>query len=196
MADKRKNVGFVFIERYADWEFGFLSAAVAEYMGGRTIALSPDGRPVSSIGGLHLTAARGLKAEENQDLDAVAVIGSDNWTGHDAPDVSPLLNAVHVRGGVVGGICAGTLAIARSGLFAGRKHTSNGKQWITEKLIRYDGLETYQDVPYAVADDRVVSAPGSAPGTFATAFLKSLYPDQEQTIDGMRQLFAREYQAP
>ena len=190
----RKNVGFVFIEGYADWEFGFLSAAVVEYMGGRTIALSPDNMPVLSIGGLRLTTARGLKAEDNQDLDAVAVIGSGNWAGNDAPDISSLLNAVHGKGGVIGGICAGTLAVARSGLFAGRKHTSNGKQWITEKLPRYEGAENYQDVPHAVADDRVVSAPGLAPGTFAAAFLETLYPNQSQTIDGMRGLFAREYQ--
>jgi hypothetical protein len=48
-------------------------------------------------------------------------------------------------------------------------------------------------VPHAVADGRIVSGPGSAPGTFAFEFLATLYPDQPAEIAEMRKLFASEH---
>lgn len=106
-----------------------------------------------------------------------------------------MLKAVAARGGVVGGICAGTLALARAGLFEGVSHTSNGRDWILEHEPSYAGARGYQDVPYAVADNNVVSAPGSAPGTFAAAFLETLYPELVGQIGEMRAMFAREHTA-
>ena len=43
----------------------------------------------------------------------------------------------------------------------------------------YAGGERYCDVAHAVADGRLVSAPGAAPGTFAIAFLEALYPERK-----------------
>jgi putative intracellular protease/amidase len=96
---------------------------------------------------------------------------------------------------VVGGICAGTLALARAGLFKERTHTSNGRNWILEHVPDYPGAERCCDVPHAVTDRRLISAPGSAPGTFALAFLEALYPEQTEQIAQMRTLFAGEYRA-
>ena len=80
---KGKTVGLIFIEGFADWEFGLLSAAIGggeEWFDGRVIALSPQTKALRSIGGLLLTPERSTKPEDNQDLDAVAVIGSDGWS--------------------------------------------------------------------------------------------------------------------
>lgn len=194
---KGKTIGLVFIDGYADWEFGLLSAAIGggeKWFDGRAIALSPQVRPLRSIGGLLLTPERNTDPEANQDLDGVAVIGSDGWS-QDAPDIAPLLTSVAARGGVTGGICAGTLALARAGLFAKAAHTSNGRDWISEFAPGYAGQENYRDVPHAVADGKVVSAAGSAPGTFALAFLKALHPDQADKVDEMKAMFVREYAA-
>jgi putative intracellular protease/amidase len=190
-----RTIGFVFIEGFADWEFGLLSGSAPEWFGARPVALTPGRAPGVSIGGFRLTGQRGLTPEESADLDALAVIGSDGWAEAGAPDVAPLLHAVAARGGVVGGICAGTLALAQAGLFRDRAHTSNGRDWIREHLPDYAGAEHYQDVPHAVADRRLISAPGTAPGTFALAFLEALYPDQNQRIAQLRTLFADEYRA-
>jgi putative intracellular protease/amidase len=188
-----KTIGFVFIEGYADWEFGFLSGSAVEWFDARPVALTPGGAPVVSIGGFQLTGRRGLTPEESRDLDAVAVIGSDGWAAEGRSDVAPLLVSVADRGGVVGGICAGTLALARAGLFRDRAHTSNGRDWILGHVPDYAGAERYRDVPHAVADGRLVSAPGSAPGTFAIAFLEALYPERKEPIAQMRTMFAGEY---
>lgn len=193
--DQARTIGFVFVEGFADWEFGLLSASAVEWFGARAVALAPDARPVRSIAGFLLTPERGTEAADNVDLDAVAVIGSDLWPTSQAPDISPLLGAVAKRGGVVGGICGGTLPLARAGLFADVRHTSNGRDWILRHLPAYAGSEAYSDVPYAVADGRIVSAPGSAPGTFAHAFLLALYPERETDLAGMKAMFAREFAA-
>jgi putative intracellular protease/amidase len=188
------QIGFVFIQGFADWEFGHLAGALPEWFADRAEALTPDGGPVVSMGGFALAGARGLSPDENSDLDAVAVIGSDGWAAESPPDVAPLLTAVAERGGVVGGICAGTLALARAGLFAERAHTSNGREWIQKLVPGYAGAMHYRDVPHAVADRRVISAPGSAPATFALAFLAALYPDKTHELDQLRTFMACEFQ--
>lgn len=188
-----KTIGFVFIDRFADWEYGLLAASAAEWFGGRCIALTPEGRPVRSTAGFTLQPERGLSPDENADLDALALIGSDAWAEDGRPDPAPLLRAVHGRGGLVGGICAGTLALARAGLFDETDHTSNGRDWIAYHLPSYPGSERYVDTPRAVADGRVVSAPGSAPASFAVTFLEALHPDQKAQIAEMAALFSREH---
>jgi hypothetical protein len=78
-------------------------------------------------------------------------------------------------------------------MFEDAGHTSNGRDWINGHEAGYAGDNNYQDVPHAVADGKIVSAPGSAPGTFALAFLKTLYPERSSDLAQMRTLFAREY---
>ncbi|ODT06844.1 MAG: glutamine amidotransferase [Mesorhizobium sp. SCN 65-20] len=188
-----KTIGLLFIEGYADWEYGLLAASAVEWFGLKAVSVSPHASPLASIGGLRLMAERTAEPQANGDLDAIAVIGSDGWASKDAPDVSPLLLAVAQRGGVVGGICGGTLPLARAGLFEGVGHTSNGRDWILGHEPAYVGAGGYRDVPHAVADGRIVSAPGSAPGTFAVAFLEALLPENTEQFGQMRAMFAREY---
>ncbi|MEO5757853.1 MAG: DJ-1/PfpI family protein [Mesorhizobium sp.] len=192
---KQKTIGFLFIEGFADWEYGLLAASAVEWFGARAVSLTPDGKPVTGISGFRLMPERAAKADENTDLDAIAVIGSDQWAGKAPPDAAGLLTAVASRGGVVGGICAGTLALARAGLFDKARHTSNGRDWINQHEAGYAGDQNYQDVAHAVADGTIVSAPGSAPGTFALAFLETLYPERDSDLTQMRAMFAKEYDA-
>jgi putative intracellular protease/amidase len=189
----QKTIGFLFIEGFADWEYGLLAASAVEWFGARAVSLTPEGKPVTGISGFRLTPDRSVGVEENADLDAVAIIGSDQWAGKTPPDVAQLLNTVAARGGVVGGICAGTLALARAGMFESARHTSNGRDWINGHEAGYAGASNYQDVPHAVADGKIVSAPGSEPGTIALAFLNTLYPDRASDLAQMRTLFIREY---
>lgn len=190
---ERKTIGLLFIEGFADWEYGLLAASAVEWFDARAVSLTPDGQPVRSMSGFRLMPDRPAGVGENADLDAIAVIGSDQWAGKTPPDIGELLTGIAARGGVVGGICAGTLALARAGLFAHARHTSNGRDWINGHEAGYAGDVNYQDVPHAVADGAVVSAPGSAPGTFALAFLNALYPERSADIARMRTMFASEY---
>ncbi len=127
-----KTIGVVFVDRFADWEFGLLSASAVEWFGARTVAITPNGEPVRSMSGFQLNPLRSANINENADLDAVAVIGSDVWSSCDAPDVSALLTDVRKRGGVVGGICGATLALAKAGLFDHAGHTSNSRDFVAQ----------------------------------------------------------------
>ena len=73
-----------------------------------------------------------------------------------------------------------TVPLARAGLFEGRAHTSNGRDWLLKATGGYDGSGGYRDVPHAIADGPVVSAPGSAPGTFACAMLAAMMPESRR----------------
>ena len=191
--NQQKTIGLVLVDKFADWEFGLLSAGAAENLGVKVLFLSPDGLPVTSIGGLEARPSRGITPEENGDLDAVALIGSDTWAEKTAPDVAPLLAMVQKRGGVIGGICAGTLALAKGGFVQGLKHTSNGQTWIKKNVGEYPGADMYQEVPHAVGDSQVITAPGAAPISFAAEFLGSVFPEQRAAIDAVKREFAAEH---
>jgi putative intracellular protease/amidase len=191
--NQTKTIGIVLIDGFADWEFGILSGGAAEHFGAKTVFISPGGKPVFSIGGLEARPARGITPLENADLDALALIGSDAWTGGGAPDLAPLLASVQSKGGVIGGICAATTALARGGFVGGLKHTSNGADWLKGHLGAYPGEALYQDVPRAVSDGGVVTAPGTAPISFAAEFLANVYPDMRPATEGMKAMFGAEH---
>lgn len=48
---EQKAIGLIFIEKFADWEFGMLAASAVEWFGVRAVALTPEARPVKSIAG-------------------------------------------------------------------------------------------------------------------------------------------------
>lgn len=75
-----KTIGFLFIDRFADWEYGLLSASAVEWFGVRAVSLTPTGETVVSASGFRLVPDRGADPAENADLGAIAVIGSDVWT--------------------------------------------------------------------------------------------------------------------
>lgn len=190
---ERKTIGIVLIDGFADWEFGLLTGGAAEYFGAKVVFLSPEAKPVISIGGLEARPSRGISPQENEDLDAVALIGSDTWTVGAAPDLAPLVASVRARGGVAGGICGATVALAKGGFVDGLAHTSNGAEWINGEAGAYPGAALYQDVPHAVSDRGVVTAPGTAPTSFAAEFLANVYPDKRELTEGVRAMFAAEH---
>ncbi len=187
------NLAIVLIDEFADWEYGLLAAAAARWFGVSVSVLTPGGGAVSSMAGLSVTSGGALEAADSGDLDAVALIGSDGWSADDPPDPGALLRAVHGKGGVVGAICGGTVALARSGLMDGRAHTSNDRQWLKDAAGAYRGMDGYVDTPAAVADDRVVTAPGTAPTTFAAEMLGALLPHQSEQVDKVRVMLAAEH---
>ncbi len=190
---QQKTIGIVLLDGFADWEFGLLTGGAAEHFGAKVVFMSPGGKPVKSIGGLEARPARGISSDENEDLDAVALIGSDTWTGDAAPDIVPLISVIRAKGGVVGGICAATVALAKGGFMDGLLHTSNGSDWLKGHAGIYPGAALYQDVPRAVSDSKIVTAPGTAPISFAAEFLANVYPGTAQMTDAVKAMFAAEH---
>ncbi|RNC95737.1 MAG: glutamine amidotransferase [Oricola sp.] len=182
-----KRMGLVLIEAFADWEYGLVAASAVAWFGCSLTVLTPGGRPVTSMAGVTVSGGSALEAAQADDFDAVILIGSDRWEKGAAPEADALVRAVHESGG--------TVALARCGMLGGRAHTSNGRKWLREAAGSYAGAEHYRDTPAAVRDGPVVTAPGTAPATFAIAMLEAMLPGRAEQVGQMRAMMAAEHAA-
>jgi putative intracellular protease/amidase len=163
----------VLTEGFADWECALLMAAGRAHLGLAVETASPDGGRVASQGGLAVTPDIALAAADPTRHDAIVLCGGEAWTAPSAPDMAGTLRAFAGAGRVVAGICAGTRPLAAAGLLDSRAHTSNAADFLAG-VPGYGGAAHYRDGPRAVADGGVVTAPGTAPVSFAVAVLEAL----------------------
>lgn len=180
---------------WADWEAGGVLALLREHLKVQIEVATPTGDPETSIGGILAAADYRFDDPVLSDADLFILIGSDEWSKGENPAISSLLRQAFADGKPIAAICAGTTALARAGLFEGRKHTSNGKDWLEGVVPGYAGSEHYVDTPKAVSDGKVVSASGLAPVTFAAAVARLVAPEAEDLIAGYEAMFAREFLA-
>ena len=187
-----KHIAFIVIDNFAEWEHAQLSAAARTYFDGATSFHTPGGRPVTSMGGMTIDAGSAIEDLTPDAYDALVVIGSDGWTGADAPDIAPVLQAADAAGKVVGAICAGTVAAARAGLLDSRRHTSNALDFMRCYTRGYRAWDLYVDTPAAVRDGTLVTAAGSAPVTFTIEVLGALHPERAGSLAQFRAMCAAE----
>ncbi|HLP68877.1 MAG TPA: DJ-1/PfpI family protein [Rhizobium sp.] len=119
------RIAIALAEDFADWECALLMAAARAYLGAEVVTASPDGRPVTSMGGLKVTPDLSFADLDPARFDALVLPGGLSWEKGTAPDFSPLVRAFHDAGKVVGGICAAASAVAGAGILDGVAHTGN-----------------------------------------------------------------------
>ncbi|MDB5454830.1 MAG: thiamine biosynthesis protein ThiJ [Caulobacter sp.] len=180
---------------WADWEAGPVLALLRRSFDVQVEIATPDGEPQTSIGGVMAAADYRFDDPVLADADVFLLIGSDAWVAFDDLAVLGLLRQAHADGKIVAAICAGTVAAARARLFEGRTHTSNGRDWLAQQVPGYGGAEGYVETPRAVTDGRLVSAPGSAPQTFAIAVARLVAPQAEAEIAGYETMVSAEWTA-
>lgn len=178
---------------WADWEAGPVLAALREYYGVQVEIATPDGEPQTSIGGVLAAADYRFADPVLADAEVLLVIGSDAWSDYRDDAFFSLLRQAHADGKIIGAICAGTVAVARAGLFAGKAHTSNGAEWLQGVVPGYAGATGYVDTPRAVTDGRLVSASGLAPVTFSAAIARLVAPEAGARHDEYVAMFAKEF---
>lgn len=162
----------ILTEGFADWETGLLNGAARGFYGVETAYAAPGGNPITSTGGMKVVPDLALEDIDVNDLDALIVCGGTAWQQPSAPDLTRLLNDAHKAGKVVGAICDGTVAAARTGLLDNLAHTSNGAGYLDES--GYTGKAHYRDVPQAVSDNKVVTASATAPVSFMAEIMRAL----------------------
>ena len=162
----------ILTEGFADWETALLNGAARTFYGVTTRYAAPGGKPVTSMGGMKVTPDLALEDIDLDGVDAILVCGGTAWQQPGAPDLTQLLTAAQAKDKVVGAICDGTVAAARTGLLDQVQHTSNGAGYLDG--TGYAGKSHYRDVPGAVADARIVTAPASAPVGFMAAVMRAL----------------------
>ncbi|SMQ63901.1 DJ-1/PfpI family protein [Devosia lucknowensis] len=157
---------------YADWETALINAASRQYYGLETRFATPGGEPVTSAGGLKVVPHMAVEDIEIDRVDAILVNGGTIWSTDDYPDISDLLRNAHAAGKTIGGICDGVMALARAGLLDTIRHTANGPESLPD--TGYGGVAHYVSSQRAVLDGGIVTAPGTAPVSFAGAVLEAL----------------------
>ncbi len=183
----------LFHHGWADWEAGFVLAALREYFDFTIQIATPDGVEATSIGGVRAAADMAFADVSPDALDLLLVIGSERWSREANPEVVGLLRRVSAADKPLGAICAGTLAAARAGLLDSRAHTSNSLDFVKANAEGYSGASRYVDSPRAVSDGGVVTAAGSAPGSFSVAVLRLVVPHQAEMINGYEKMLAGEH---
>jgi len=185
------TIVIILTEGFADWETTLLGAVARGFYRAEVKYASPGGKPVTSTGGMKVTPDLALEDIDVTQLDALVVCGGEIWQTPQAPDLTKLLHKAHDVGKVIGAICDGTVATARTGLLDTVAHTSNGAGYL-DKATGYKGTAKYRDVPHAVVDQKIVTAAATAPVSFMQSVMKAIGLGDDQ-LDYYVGLHARQF---
>jgi putative intracellular protease/amidase len=162
----------VLTEGFADWETALLNAVGHGFYKLDIRFASPRGKPVTSAGGMKVTPDVAFEEIDVDAIDALVFSGGTAWQSPGAPEIGKIAKAAARKGKVVAGICDATVALAKTGLLDAVDHTSNGEGYLDE--TGYKGKAHYRNVPHAVSDGRIITAPATAPVSFMTEVMKAL----------------------
>lgn len=191
--DTRKEVLFVLIEQYADWEFALLAPGLRRGFGiwepqydVRTVAA--DAGPVMSIGGVRCLPDYTFETIPD-DYAALVLVGGMNWWGEEARRVVPLVEQAQARQIVVGAICDASAFLGAHGFLNDVDHTSNGLAYLQNRAgPAYSGAARYRSV-LSVRDGNLVTANGVGFVDFTCNILAALNATQAGEIEAMRAAF-------
>lgn len=179
----KKNVLFVILDQYADWEAAYLSSLLLalgrDKFVVKTVSLTKDS--IHSLGGFTVLPDYYIQSVP-QDFEGVILIGGMSWRTEAARQVEPLVKDALSKGKVVAGICDASAFLGTIGVLNAIDHTSNDindlKQWAGEA---YTGEKNYlkQDV---VRSHNVITANGTATLEFAKEVMIALNVASENKI--------------
>lgn len=171
-----KEVLFVLLDRYADWEAAFLSTALNdEEEPGRkfTVKTVSDRNPVSSIGGFSVIPDYSID-NAPQDFAALILIGGYSWRKEEAKAVVPLVRRALEIKVPLGAICDATVFLGMNGFLNEVRHTSNTLESLKDTAKEnYTGGNNYI-MEQAVSDGGIITANGSAYIEFAHKVITAL----------------------
>jgi putative intracellular protease/amidase len=169
-----KAVYFLAVPGFADWEAAHALAELRRHGHYRVHVVGLTRDAIQSMGGL---TVRPTVALAEVDLDDVAVFilpGGDRWEQHPVErELVAVLETLAARAVPIAAICAATTVVARAGLIAGRRHTSNGLEYLKQHVPDYTEAAWYVDAP-AVRDRGLITASGLADVEFAEAIMAEL----------------------
>jgi putative intracellular protease/amidase len=126
------------------------------------------------MGGIRVLPSTIVTAVDSVDVAAFILPGGDRWESSPVePAIEQLLNRLDAQGVPIAAICGATVAIARLGLLRGRRHTSNGLEYLRSNVPGYADAGHYVDVP-AVRDRGLITASGLGDVEFARELFEEL----------------------
>src|SRR5262245_29977296 len=169
-----KAVYLMVVDGYADWEPAHAVAELRRYGHYRVESVGLTPAPVRSMGGLMVMPSTTISQVNVADVAAFILPGGDRWelVGPE-PELELLLKRLDAATVPIAAICGATIAISRIGLLRGRRHTSNGLEYLRSHVPGYSESSNYVDAP-AVRDQRLITASGLADVEFAHELLAEL----------------------
>ena len=169
-----KAVYFLAVPGFADWEAAHALAELRRHGHYEVQVVGLTHGPVRSMGGVTVQPTCTLAEVEPPDVAVFILPGGDRWEQEPLErELVDVLTNLDARGVPIGAICAATTAIARAGLLRGRRHTSNGLEYLRQQVPAYADSATYVDAP-AVRDGGLITASGLADVEFARELMAEL----------------------
>jgi putative intracellular protease/amidase len=169
-----KAVYLLVVEGFADWEPAHAVAELRRNGDYRVEAVGLTSSPVRSMGGISVLPSKTLQEVDPADVALFILPGGDRW--EQVPIESQLedtLKRLDGEGVPIAAICGATVAVSQLGLLRGRRHTSNGLDYLRSHVPGYAEADNYVDVP-AVRDRKLITASGLADVEFAREIFEEL----------------------
>jgi putative intracellular protease/amidase len=169
-----KAVYLLVVEGFADWEPAHAVAELRRQGQYRVESVGLTSGPVRSMGGLTILPSMTVAEVVPSDVAVFILPGGDRWEKSPVEsELEQLLHRLDSRGAPIAAICGATVAIARLGLLRGRRHTSNGLEYLRSSVPGYSEAANYVDSP-AVRDRGLITASGLGDVEFARELFEEL----------------------
>ena len=164
----KKRICYLFVfDGYADWEPSLAIAGLHKFTDFSVKTFSKDGKPVRSMGNIHVQPDLSLEAVLPNDVDLLLLPGGDPWDHGGNLEVKPLLDKVLANNKLVAAICGATGFLAEHGYLNEIQHTSNHlDQYLKKVAPHYEGGHHYVK-EHAVKGGNIITANGTAIVPFA-----------------------------
>ena len=163
------------VEGFADWEPAHAVAELRRHGQYRVESVGLTLAPVQSMGGIRVLPSRTVTEVDPAEVAVFILPGGDRWENSPVePEIAQLVKRLDAQHVPLAAICAATVAVSRMGLLRGRRHTSNGLEYLRSHVPPgYSEAANYVDVP-AVRDRGLITASGLGDVEFARELLEEL----------------------
>jgi|SRR5687767_771926 len=169
-----KAIYLLVVEGFADWEPAHAVAELRRQGQYRVEVVGLTSAPVRSMGGICVLPSTIVTKVDPEDVAAFILPGGDRWENLPVePEIEELLSRLDAQRVPIAAICAATVAISRLGLLRGRRHTSNGLEYLRSHVPGYLEATNYVDIP-AVRDRGLITASGLGDVEFARELFEEL----------------------
>ena len=183
-----KNIVFVILDEFADWEAAFLSSVLNDKNVTKnytTNFASIDKNLKKSMGNLKVLPDLTLKEIDENDVDGLVLIGGRTWRSQTEETNSKIVELVkkfkNDPDKVVGAICDAAYFLATNGLLNDRKHTVNSFDEIKDNS-NYTNAKNFVEME-SVIDGNLVTAKGDSPIHFAKNVMMALGDIPEKNVN-------------
>ena len=169
-----KAVYLLVVEGFADWEAAHAVAELRRYGHYRVETVGLSSTVVRSMGGITILPSKIVSEVDPSDVAVFILPGGDRWEHAPVePELEQLLRQLDAGNVPIAAICGATIAISRMGLLRGRRHTSNGLDYLRSHVTGYSDADKYVDAP-AVRDGKLITASGLGDVEFARELFEEL----------------------